>query len=102
MCHLVTGKVPSSPILVSLMMEALLSFKTSVLTRATRHNNPEGGILLFGSSTNLIHNPTFIQLSLAQSKTKLSGSFTKTERRVPQLRWERRPPAMEDSCEYIE
>jgi hypothetical protein len=30
--------VPSSPILVSLMMEALSFSETSVLTRATRHN----------------------------------------------------------------
>jgi hypothetical protein len=39
-------EVHSSSILVTLIMEALRSFETSVLARATWRNSPEYGVLL--------------------------------------------------------
>jgi hypothetical protein len=37
--------IPSSTIFVTLMVEALCSSQTSVLTRTTQHDIPEDGIL---------------------------------------------------------
>jgi hypothetical protein len=51
---LVTANVvPGSPILVTLMIEALSSFETSVLTGATWHNISEDGILHSNRRENL-------------------------------------------------
>jgi hypothetical protein len=45
--------VPDSPILVTLVMEAILSSETLALTRATRHNIPEDAFLHNGTCSNL-------------------------------------------------
>jgi hypothetical protein len=42
---LVTAIVPSSSILVTLILEAIRSSETSVLKTATQHDTPEDGIL---------------------------------------------------------
>jgi hypothetical protein len=50
---LVTANFPSSPILVSLMMEVTRSSEISDLARVTRRNIPEDGILHSYSRENL-------------------------------------------------
>jgi hypothetical protein len=49
----IANVVPSSPVLVTMMMEVIRSSETSVLTRTTLRNIPEEGILLSHRLQNL-------------------------------------------------
>jgi hypothetical protein len=65
---LVTAKVPSSPILATLMMEAIRSSETYAPTRATRRNFPEDVILRNHSYDNIKSYKIKIKISSLRNK----------------------------------
>jgi hypothetical protein len=67
---LVTVNVPSSQILVTLLMEALSSFETSVLTRATRRNFSEDAIFHSHRRENLKSYKIFVTIDISWLKTQ--------------------------------
>jgi hypothetical protein len=70
---IVTANVfPSSPILVTLMMDELISSETSVLTRATRRNILEEAILHSHRSENLKSYLSPVNLQIPKSGLSLT------------------------------
>jgi hypothetical protein len=86
------ANVLSSPILVRLMMEAIRSSETSVLTRATWRNTPEEAILhshrcenLKSYIANVLSSPILVRLMIDAIRSSETSVLTRaTRRNIPE------------------
>jgi hypothetical protein len=78
-----TSVVPSSPILVTLMKEALSSSETSVLTRATQRNIQEDAILHFTKIFPAVSEPEYRHEPIHYAFNSFSLCLTEKRRAAP-------------------
>jgi hypothetical protein len=85
---LVTANVPTSPILVTQIMEAICSSEKSVLTRGTLRNTPQDGILL---TVNIVYKAPRLALGAAAKAYARAGRMRPAGRGLntcePRVEW---------------
>jgi hypothetical protein len=81
---LVTANVPSLLILLTLMMEAILPFDISVLTRGTRCHITQDGILYTRHTHLTVSNMVTRERSVVTRRTILPGTMSGITTKLPQ------------------